>query len=231
MRHMVIWLTIGMIALWMAVMGGTIMLDFDRVQQSNQATAELEWTYICDGIEYTDISVIEGGENFIARDEISAIVMDRTGKTLGWQYDSLEPIGNGYVRFENTPTGTVIEDEDGNNKRTVIGVLNDRGEELPKEEAMEILYGEDEKSSQTHVKQNNADSRSGAESKEDIDDADTKPTGEYHVAKGERKYVGIKDNAGNWRIPPVFNKIELTTDQKYAVIKNGGNIGIAVLEK
>lgn len=257
MRHKLIWSTAGMIALWMIIMGGTILLDFDRVQQSNQATAELEWLYICDEIEYTDISVIEGGENFIARDEISAIVMDEKGKTFGWTYDSLEPIGNGYVRFENTPTGAAIKDEDGNNKRTVIGVLNDRGEELPKKEALELLYGEEENLNQTQEKKNNADSRTGSRSEEDIDGADSeassteesfseeaaseqggnerntasKSTAKYRVAKGDRKYVGIKDIAGNWHIPPVFDKIELTMDQKYAVIKNGGNIGIAVLEE
>ena len=211
MRHWVIWLTAGMLALWVAVMGGTIILDFDRVQQSNRTTAVLEWTFICDELtgNYASIEPIRGGKNFIAADynAVNYEIINEKGRTLGWSYESLKPIGDGYVRFEETPTGIVIKDENGNNKRTRIGVLDDEGNVLPEEEAVEIL------------ERGEAD-----ESVEAID-------GKYTVAKGDRKYVGVKDSTGNWLIPPAFHEIRLTDDGKYAVIKNGRNIGIAALEQ
>ncbi len=224
MRHMVIWLTIGMIALWIVVIGGTIMLDFDRVQQSNQATAELEWTYICDEQlgQYAEIEPIQGGDNFIGRtyNDVESTLIDEKGRALSDTYEELESIGDGYVRYEDTTSGVVTEGRE----NLHIGVLNDRGEELPEEEAMEILYREEEASEETQGGTKDTDNGAFEEH-----DDDRNKSAEYHVAKGDRKYVGIKDNAGNWLIPPAFDHIQLTMDQKYAVIKNGSNIGIAVL--
>lgn len=212
----VIGFAVGSVLLWILIVGGSIAMNFDRIAESNRQMAELEWTLVCDDIyddeegDYSEIHAVAGNGLFIGvhSKEVEAVLMDERGHAVSEPYDSLEPLGDGYVRYEDTPDGVTAMGDNRKNRRTRIGVLDRYGKELAAEEAALVLEGA----------ANGKDAGSDTEG------------GKYLVVQSDDgKYVGIRGGSGTWLIPPVFDVVELTDDQRYAVIRNGEIIGIALL--
>lgn len=132
----------AVIVIWMLVVGVGIAVSFDEVVDRARGMAKQEWSFAANAVYggYEDIKEIEGSRYFIGINDIEYHLIDETGRSIAGPYSSMEAIGDGFVRTESTPTGAVIEDEDGDNIRTLVGVLDKNGYQLSEEKAAAVLY-------------------------------------------------------------------------------------------
>lgn len=141
MKTRAIGAVIAIIAIWMSVVGISMAMSFDAVAEENREIAEQEWSFVVDTTyeHYEDISPISGSDYFIGDSGIEYDLIDETGRVVAGSFRELESIGGGFVRFVLEPNGAIIEDENGNHIRRVVGVLDKNGDKLPREKAEEVL--------------------------------------------------------------------------------------------
>ena len=143
MKMKLIGLAGAVIAAWMIMMAVDIVRSFDYVAENNREMTEVEWTFLSDSYygEYEDIREIEGSRYFIgvAQGEAEYDLIDEKGEFVEGPFTYMEPIGGGFVRTENTPSGAIIYDESGENVRTRSGVIDGDGAVLSEEAETEVL--------------------------------------------------------------------------------------------
>ena len=133
-------IVLGIIVLWMFVVGGSLFKYFDEIVERNQLLTAQKWTYVCQKERpFTDIKPVNGGDLFIANDKIWYYLIDENGKEVAGPFDELDQLGGGYVKTSYTPSGIVRTDENGNNIRTETHVLGMDGKVLSDEKAAPLM--------------------------------------------------------------------------------------------
>jgi len=140
MKTKAIGIILGIIVLWMFVVGGSLFKYFDQILERNFQLTELKWTYICyEDKPYVDIKPVDGGELFIASTEDEDdFLIDETGVVIADPPCRVQPMGGGYVMTSFTSGRTVIVDETGKKIETE-DVYNQDGTVLSDKEAAPLL--------------------------------------------------------------------------------------------